>query len=269
MHLPRLLESIHALEAPVFVLDSGSTDTTLQIAQKYQAEIKTNPFVNHPQQWDFALRHFNIETPWIIGLDADHIVSDELFKRLQDFKDENYREVNGIYFNRKNYFQGRWIRFGGYFPFYMLKMFRTGIGFSDLNEHMDHRFIVPGHTVIWKNGYLKEENLKENDLQFWRSKHERYSSLVAEEEVQRWQKLRTQTIKPNLWGNPDQQRAWLKSLWWKLPLGVRPYLYFGYRMLIKGGILEGKTGIRFHYLQGFWFRQQVDKKIKSIRKTLK
>lgn len=266
MHLPRLLDSIKDLHATIYILDSGSTDTTIGIAKKYGALVKTHPFENHPKQWDFALKNFEIQTPWIIGLDADQIVTPELYLMLKEFKTEKYTGINGIYFNRKNYFQGSWIRYGGYYPIYLLKMFRTGIGFSDLNENMDHRFIVSGKTVIWKKGHLLEENLKENDIHFWFKKHERYSDLIAQEEVERMRNLRSQSLKPNLLGNPDEKKAWLKRLWWKLPLGLRPYLYYGTRMFLQFGLLDNKTARHFHYLQGLWFRKLVDKKINILLK---
>ncbi|MDP9049059.1 MAG: archaeosortase/exosortase family protein, partial [Bacteroidota bacterium] len=170
----------------------------------------------------------------------------------------------GIYFNRKNFFKGQWIKHGGYYPFYQLKMIRYGKGYSDLSENMDHRFVVPGNTTIWKDGYLIEENLKENNIAFWISKHNRYSDLVAQEEVERMQQLRSQTVRPQLFGSPDEHRAWLKQFWWKLPKYVRPVLYFIYRMVFKLGILDGATGIVFHFLQGFWFRLVVDIKIDEI-----
>lgn len=266
-HLPRLLDSISGLNASIYILDSGSTDKTLDIAKQHQAFVKINPFENHPKQWDFALKNFDIQTPWVIGLDADQIVTPELFLSLQNFKDENYTNINGIYFNRKNYFKGKWIKHGGFYPKYLLKMFRTNIGYSDLNENMDHRFIAPGPTEIWKKGHIIEENLKENKVSFWITKHNRYSDLIAEEEVERLNNLRNQTIKPNFWGSPDERNAWLKRLWWKLPLGLRPFLYFSYRLFYKLGILDGSTGVLFHFLQGFWFRLIVDVKIKEIIKS--
>ncbi|MEE1945157.1 glycosyltransferase family 2 protein [Pedobacter sp. KR3-3] len=265
-HLPRLLQSIAGLNAQTFILDSGSTDQTLAIAQQFGALVKTNAFENHPKQWDFALKNFEISTPWIIGLDADQIVTPELFKQLESFRDSDYANINGIYFNRKNYFKGKWIRFGGFYPKYLLKMFRTGVGFSDLNENMDHRFIVPGQTAIWKKGHILEENLKENKISFWIAKHNRYSDLIAQEEIERLNKQREQTLKPKLFGNPDERNAWLKRLWWKLPLGLRPFFYFSYRLIFKLGFLDGSTGILFHFLQAFWFRLIVDVKIKEILK---
>jgi glycosyltransferase involved in cell wall biosynthesis len=267
IHLPRLLNSIAGLNAEIFVLDSGSNDQTLAIAKEYGAQIKINPFENHPKQWDFALKNFDVKTPWTIGLDSDQVVTQELFEQLQRFKDENFKDVNGIYFNRKNYFKGKWIKFGGFYPKYLLKMIRTNIGYSDLNENMDHRFIVSGLTEVWKNGHIFEENLKENKISFWIDKHNRYSDLIAQEEIERRNNLRQQTIAPNFWGNPDERNAWLKRMWWKLPLGLRPFFYFTYRLIFKLGILDGSTGILFHFLQGFWFRLIVDVKIKEIIKS--
>jgi exosortase/archaeosortase family protein len=264
MHLPRLLKSIIDLNASVFILDSGSTDSTLTIGEKFGATILQHPFENHPKQWDYALKNFNIQTPWIICLDADHIVTPELLKLLVNFRDEDYQDTNGIYFNRKNFFKGKWLRHGGYYPFYLLKMIRYGIGYSDLNENMDHRFIVPGKTIIWKEGHILEENLKENNISFWINKHNRYSDLLAHEEVERIQQIRSQTVKPHFWGSPDERTAWLKQLWWQLPRYVRPMIYFFYRIFIQLGILDGRTGIIFHFLQGFWFRLIVDIKIDEI-----
>ena len=127
MHLPRLLASIQGLNAPVFILDSGSSDNTIAIGEEAGTTILQHPFENHPKQWDFALKNFKVDTPWVICLDADHVVTPELNEQLSNFRDEDYGGVNGIYFNRKNFFKGRWIKHGGYSPFYLLKMIRFGL----------------------------------------------------------------------------------------------------------------------------------------------
>ena len=264
VHLPRLLQSIATLDAPIFVLDSGSDDSTLAIAQKAGATVLQHLFENHPKQWDYALNNFDIKTPWVICLDADQIVTPELTKHLVNFRDEDFKDVNGIYFNRKNFFKGRWLKHGGYFPIYLLKMIRFGVGYSDLNENMDHRMVVPGNTKIWKDGYILEENLKENNISFWIAKHNRYSDLVALEEVERMQQIRSQTVKPRFWGSPDERTARFKQVWWQLPRYVRPMIYFVYRMIFQLGILDGRTGVMFHFLHAYWFRLIVDVKIDEI-----
>ncbi|MEJ5960604.1 exosortase Y [Pedobacter immunditicola] len=262
-HLPRLVKSIAGLMADTFVLDSGSTDQTRSICNQYDVAVAYHPFENHPKQWVAALKLFPIKTPWVICLDADQVVTPELYQLLETFSNDEYLDIDGIYFNRKNIFKGRWIKHGGYYPFYLLKMFRFNIGYSDLNENMDHKFQVPGKTRIWKKGHIMEENLKENAVSFWIEKHNHYSDLLATEEIERRLHLRGQSIKPDLWGDPNARNAWLKRLWWKLPRYIRPFLYFGYRMLVQKGILDGKKGIVFHFLQGFWFRLIVDIKIEE------
>jgi glycosyltransferase involved in cell wall biosynthesis len=269
IHLPRLLNSIKDLDAETFILDSGSTDDTLKIAAEYGAQTKQHTFINHPQQWDHALKAFDITTPWVICLDADQIVTSALKQKLTNFNDQSMSGINGIYFNRKNYFKGKWIKHGSFYPFYLLKMLRFNKVHSDLNENMDHRFIVNGPTVIWKDGYLIEENLKENNIRFWIDKHNRYSDLVAIEEVERRRNLRSQTVKPQFFGTPDQRTAWLKRLWWKMPLFIRPFIYFTYRYIFRLGILDGSTGFIFHFLQAFWFRLLVDIKILELLKKEK
>jgi exosortase/archaeosortase family protein len=264
IHLPRLLHSIIGLNASIFVLDSGSSDDTVKIAENHGCVVLVNAFENHPKQWDFGLRNFKVETPWVICLDADQVVTPELKQLLLSFNTNDYKNVNGIYFNRKNYFKGKWIKHGGYYPFYLLKMIRFDSGYSDLNENMDHRFIVPGATKIWEKGYLIEENLKENNIKFWIDKHNRYSDQVAQEEVERRLNLRVQTLRPDFMGSPDEHRAYLKKLWWRMPLFLRPFLYFTYRMVFQLGILDGREGIIFHFLQGFWFRLIVDIKVDEI-----
>ena len=267
VHLPRLLDSIGGFNAAIYILDSGSTDGTLTIAEKYNATVLQHKFENHPRQWDFALKNFSVNTPWVVCLDADQVVTPQLGQRLTGFKDADHRDINGIYFIRKNFFKGKWIKHGGYFPFYLLKMIRYSVAYSDLNENMDHRFIVPGKTIIWKDGYILEENLKENNISFWIEKHNRYSTLLAEEEVERMEQLRSQTIKPRFWGTPDERTARFKQLWWKMPRYSRPLVYFLYRMVFQLGILDGRTGIVFHFLQAYWFRLVVDIKIDEVLKA--
>lgn len=274
MHLERLIKSVEGLDAKMFIVDSGSGDRTLDICKQHAIHVIYHPFENHPKQWHHALTAFKISTPWVICLDADQVVTPDLFAMLREFDDDAYGDVDGIYFNRKNFHKGTWIKYGGYFPFYMLKMFRVDKGRSDLNENMDHRFIVPGKTKVWKKGYLLEENLKESSIQFWLDKHYRYSDQLAQEEVERMLQLRVQSTKPKFWGNPNERKAFFKNIWWRLPRYLRPTIYFTYRITIQGGFLDGKTGIIFHFLQGFWFRLIVDIKIeellsieKSIAKT--
>ena len=266
IHLERLLTSIAGLHAATYVLDSGSTDGTLAICEARKISFKYAKFTNHPQQWNIALQEFEITTPWTIALDADQVLSPELYSLLSNFEDQHHQDIEGIYFNRKNYFKNKWIKHGGYFPMYLLKMFRTRIGYSDLTGKMDHRFLVDGKTAIWKRGFLLEENLKENHINFWIDKHNTYSDLLAQEEYENRMQLTEISIINGLFGSPNERKIWKKQQWQKLPLYLRSILYILFRLFIQRGISDGKTGILFHCLQGFWFRIIVDMKIDEFRK---
>jgi exosortase/archaeosortase family protein len=262
LNLPRILSSIRNLQAKILVVDSGSTDKTLEICRQNNIEVYFNKFENHPKQWDYALKNIPIFTPWIIGLDADQTLSYELLEKLLSFKDFNYKDVNGIYFNRKYLFKGQWIKHGGHYPKYLLKMFRAKVGHSDLTQNMDHRFIVTGETIIWKKEHLIEENLNENQISFWIDKHNRYSTLLATENRQRATLIFN--LK-NINGTPNERKLHKKQLWDAMPLYIRPVLYFTYRLIFQLGILDNKNGIIFHFLQAFWFRLLVDIKIEELK----
>jgi glycosyltransferase involved in cell wall biosynthesis len=259
IHLERVLEKVRLFTSEIYVVDSFSSDGTIKIADRFGAKVLCNAFENHSLQWQYALQHCDIKTPWVVALDADQYPSQELINKLQGFRDADIPgDMNGIYFNRHNYFQGKRLKYGGYRNFYMLKMFRYGKGFSDTNEKMDHRFVTEGKTIVWKDAVLIEDNLKEYDIDFWLTKHIRYSKQVAGEEWERRHGSLKQTITPRLFGNPDELKALFKAVWWKLPLFVRPHLYFFYRFFLQLGFLESREGRIFHFLQAYWFRLLVD-----------
>lgn len=118
-------------------------------------------------------------------------------------------------------------------------------------------------------GHIIEENLKENHISFWIQKHDKYSTLVAEEEIQRSLLNRKQSYSPRFFGSPDERIAFWKNTWWHMPLIIRPFLYFIYRYIFQLGFLDGKYGFIFHFLQGFWFRFIVDLKIEEFKRENK
>jgi exosortase/archaeosortase family protein len=262
-NLPKLLCSIQGLGAKVYIVDSGSTDDTLKICAEHQIDVYLHKFENHPKQWDFALNTLKITTPWIIGLDADQTLSPQLLDKLRSFRDQDYSNINGIYFNRKYIFKGQWIRHGGHYPMYLLKMFRNGNGYSDLTERMDHRFMVHGNTRTWKREHIIEENVKENEIAFWIKKHNGYSSLLAEETRHTVKDL---SLIKLFSSKPNERKLCTKNIWNALPLYVRPCLYFVYRLIFQLGFLDRRQGVLFHFLQGFWFRIIVDMKIDEREK---
>jgi hypothetical protein len=131
---------------------------------------------------------------------------------------------------------------------------------------VDHHFYVGGKTLKLRHDMI-ESNHKEDDISFWIDKHNRYADLLAREEF-RWRIGEQNTaIKPSLCGNPDQKVLALKNVWRRMPLYVRPFLYFFYRYILRCGFLDGKQGAIFHFLQAFWFRLLVDIKLDDLRRN--
>src|SRR5687768_12236831 len=126
LNLGACLESIAGLVDEIYVVDSGSTDGTAAIARRHGANLVTHEFTGHGAQWRWALEQLPLRNQWIFGLDADQRVLPELADELRERFGPAGRLDNcaGFYVARRNVFRGRWIRWGGYYPKYLLKLFR-------------------------------------------------------------------------------------------------------------------------------------------------
>jgi hypothetical protein len=192
-----------------------------------------------------------------LAIDADQRVSPELASEIAELRTSLLKDLHGLYIKRRQVFRGRWIRHGGYYPKYLLKLFRRTSVQTDSTDLVDHHFYVTGRTAKLRHD-LFEANSKEDDISFWIEKHNRYAKLLAAEELIRSEKGAGVPLQPAWLGTPDQRALALKRAWSRMPLYVRPALYFFYRYFLRGGFLDGKQGLVFHFMQAFWFRMLVD-----------
>jgi glycosyltransferase involved in cell wall biosynthesis len=259
-NIERCIGSVRDWALEVYVVDSGSTDGTQKMAAGMGACVEEHPFESHSRQWDWALRNLPIHGEWVLGLDADQQISAELAEEIRaGFADggSGFRDLQGMYINRRQIFRGKWIRHGGYYPKYLLKMFRPNAVILDEHDLVDHHFHVRGATAKLRYDLI-EANRKEDDISFWVEKHNRYAVRLANEEYRRRKGLRPDPIEPAWMGTPDQRTLRLKRLWMRIPLYVRPFVYFCQRYFLQRGFLDGKEGAIFHFLHAFWYRLLVD-----------
>jgi glycosyltransferase involved in cell wall biosynthesis len=262
-NLDACLDSVVGWTADVFVVDSGSTDDTVAIARAHGAAVVTHPFDTHAKQWRWALESLPLRTEWVLALDADQRVTPELQRAIAAaLAGPGLTDARGYFVNRRQIFRGRWIRHGGYYPKYLLKLFRRDAVSIDDADLVDHHFVVEG-PVGTLAGDVIEDNRNEAAIAEWTAKHNRYAVLQARQEV-----AARATAAPialsAAWGHPDQRVRWLKQQWARLPLFVRPCLYVFYRYVLRLGFLDGREGFIFHVLQGFWYRLLVDINISEI-----
>ena len=256
-NLDACLRSLVNLTSDIFVVDSGSIDRTAAIAKEHGAQVVTHPFESHAKQWQWALSTLPLKSAWVLALDADQSLTPELrasIARQIPLWNSAGTPVGG-YLNRRQIFRGRWIRHGGYYPKYLLKLFRKDAVVLDTDDLVDHHFHVNGPTAIL-DGDLIEDNRNEDAIAVWIGKHNRYAVQQAREETAR--NADPDPRPTHAFGAPDERTRFRKRIWYRMPLYLRPFGYFIYRYFFRLGFLDGKEGFVFHFMQAFWYRLLVD-----------
>ncbi len=256
-HIERCIASVSGLAERIIVIDSGSTDATCALATAAGAEVRHHDWVNHASQFNWALDACTVTSAWTLRLDADEIVTPKLAASLAGFL-ATPTQAAGVTINRAIHFLGRHIRWGGIYPVEILRLWRTGKGRIE-SRWVDEHVLVDG-PIIHIDGDIADINL--NGISWWTAKHNGYATREAIDQL---------TLKPRRDSNralsPQARRKrWLKdNIYARLPLGLRPLLYFLIRYVVLLGFLDGWPGLAFHGLQGLWYRFLVDVKIAELR----
>ena len=264
LHIKRAIESVSDLADRIFVIDSGSTDDTVSIAVSCGAKVLTNAFVTQATQFNWALDNLPDDTQWVFRLDADEVVTADLKYSLARVLSEVGDGINGISVDRRILFLGGSIRWGGVFPVRLVRAFRFGYGRSE-DRWMDEHIIVDG-GVVSASGEILDWNLK--PLTWWVEKHNRYASREAIEVLNAEYEFLNRSAKKDLTGGSEFRRFVKARIYMRMPLGLRSFVYFAYRYIIRLGFLDGYRGFAFHFLQGFWYRLLVDLKTQEVKQLL-
>jgi glycosyltransferase involved in cell wall biosynthesis len=260
------LNSVAGWADDVRVLDSGSTDRTLAICAEFSVATTFHPYVDHRSQMKWGITQMPWRHEWLLLLDADNIVTPELKNEIDAMLAADDPTVGGYFNPHEHYFRSRRIR--GLKANWLRLVRRSRVRVDD-SELVDFRLIVSGKTPTL-NGAIVESNQKENDIDFWIDKHQKFAKRMAAEEILRQARLLgwSNDIRPRLLGNADERMIWFKNQWYGMPLYVRPILFFGYRYFLRLGFLDGWNGFVYHVFQAFWFRLLVDVNISEIRRDI-
>jgi glycosyltransferase involved in cell wall biosynthesis len=263
IHIERCLNSLF-FAGKIIVVDSFSTDSTISKARYLGATTYQNPFINQAIQFQWALDNCPIETDWVMRIDADEYVTAELATEIQEKISTLNNSITGIILKRQVHFMGRWIKYGGYYPIKLLRIWRNGVGSIEQRWMDEHIKLSHGNTIEFNNDIV-DENL--NNLTWWISKHNNYATREAVDLLnKKYALFKEDSIDKQIMSKKqDEQKRWYKdNIYVKMPLFIRPFIYFGFRFIFKLGFLDGKSGLIWNVLQCFWYRFLVDAKIAQI-----
>jgi glycosyltransferase involved in cell wall biosynthesis len=260
-NLRACLESITGLSDDVHIIDSHSTDRTLEIAREYGCSVHHRAFDTFPRQCNWALDNVSFKHEWILRLDADERVTPDLARELKDTIASVPSDVTGIAVKKRLYFMGRWIKHGRMYPMLRMCIHQRVAGRYDELGYDGQFVLKSGRTITAQHDFF--ENNLNNDLPFFTRKHMDYSENEARELINQ---AGAGGLTPRLFGNKIERTRWLRlNVYNRTPLFVRPFVYFIYRYLFCLGFLDGTPGLIFHILHGFWYRFYVDARIWEIR----
>jgi len=241
-NLPRCLQSLGEV-GEVIAVDSQSTDTTVEIAREFGAQVVQFHYQGGwPKKRQWAMDTLPLAHDWVLLLDADEVLTPDLTAEIR--RAIQSTEINGYYISLRMYFLGRVLRHSDA-SFWKLSLFRRGKGkyecrlmdqdasMADMEVH-EHVF-VEGKTARLQHPLI-HHNIE--SLSRYIQKHDEYSNwearVLSQESV-------ADEISPSLFGTQAQRRRWLKQKLFAVP--GSPVLLFLYRYVFRLGFLDGIPGL--------------------------
>jgi len=267
IHIERAVRNAQRVASRVCVVDSFSTDRTREIATELGAEVSKHVFKNYASQFQWALDSLDIRSEWVMRLDADEYLDDACVNDLLARLTVLPAGVTGTLMRLKVIFQGRWLRFGGYYTTDLLRIFRRSAGRIEQRWMDEHIALSHGQTIRLR-GNLVHDELK--PFHFWVDKHNRYATRAMLDFIN----LDTQLFEADRgvrYADNSQahaKRVLKEKLYHRLPLYLRAFLLFFYRYVVRLGLLDGRQGFLFHFNHSLWYRLLEAVKIEEARRYI-
>ena len=260
LHIQRCIENLNRVCSKIYVVDSFSTDRTCEIAAECGAVVLQNKYVNQAQQFQWALDNCPVDTAWVMRMDADEYLTDELIAEIKEKLPSLRPEISGVNLTRSVRFLGRVLRFGNLRPVRIMRLWRAGTAYME-QRWMDERIVLKeGECVTFKHRFI-DDNL--NGLTEWTQKHNNYSNREILVQLDKKYDLFTQGSDESL-----KSRNRQKGLYYRMPMFLRALVYFTLRYVFFLGFLDGVRGLVWLTLQAYWYRFLVDSKIYEMEKRL-
>ena len=268
IHIRRCLERLKPAVDRIVVVDSYSTDGTDEIAREMGADVLHNRFVNHAAQFQWGVDNAGIAEGWILRIDADEYLEPALVAEIRERVEALPPEVTAVEMRRKAFFQGKWIRWGGYYPIVLTRLWRVGAARIEQRWMDEHIVVEHGQTLLFRRGDLVDDNLK--DIGWWTEKHNGYTTRQMVEFISlEYPELTGARAPEGELNRAARLKRFLRNgLYARAPLYLRALLYFLQRYFLRLGFLDGRAGFVFHTLQGYWNFLLMDVKIGEARRFI-
>ena len=242
----------------VLIVDSGSIDTTREIASSLSCEVLERQFKNYSDQRNWAINYVASDYAWQLHLDADEVLDDTAIAEIRSVLTHNRGDAWML--RRRDYFMGRELIHSGVNPWH-LRLFRSGVCRCE-NRLYDQHFHAT--TPVNKlRGWMHDKN--HLNLSDWTARHNRWSDLESKEILTAADSGADGVLQARAFGDARERTRWIKRLYYRLPGGIRAIAYFVYRYVFRLGFLDGREGFYFAFFQALWFRLLVDAKVSAIR----
>jgi glycosyltransferase involved in cell wall biosynthesis len=260
IHIRRCIESVLPIAKEIFLVDSISNDKTVEIAETLGAKVYQNKWENnHAKQFNWGLKHLPIQTRWVLRLDADEYLTNELIEEIKEKLPTINEDITGIILQYDQYWFGKWVH-----PLKLLRIFEYGKGTCEQRWMDEHIQLSSGSIIEFKHKFLGH-NL--NTLGCWIQKHNGYSIREAIDLLDVELNLLGKDNSETNIGKEAVEKRKKKLKYARSPLFFRSFLYFIYRYIFKLGFTKGKAGFIWHFFQGWWYRTLVDAKIYEIKQA--
>lgn len=264
-NLRKSIESFKGVAQRIVIIDSYSTDKTVELAKSLGADIYEHQFENHAAQFNWALDNINLQTEWVMKVDADEEFTSELADEIDKKLDDLPAKVNGVILCRRVYFMGGWLKHGGKYPESLLRIFRVGHGMSEMKLMDEHFIITDGAVITFKNDFSDNNN---KSLKWWINKHNWYSNKeVLDQQMKSDAKNGEESAEETSTSMQAKAKLFVKNHgYYSLPKFFRAHLYFIYRYYFRLGFLDGAEGKIYTFLQAYWYSYLVDAKLYECKK---
>lgn len=266
LHIRRCLENVCQFSKKVFVVDSPSTDKTVEICREFpNVEVVVHKYPgNQAEQFNWALDNLKIETEWVLRLDADEYCTTELVKEMREKLPSIPDDISACVLPLGRVFQGRLLKHGIVNGVYIIRLFRFGKARYEQRMMDEHLRVLDGRTITFENKFVDASLLT---ISQFIDKHNGYSTKEAIQLLDAEYGLTESDNTDNVYADEVVAKRAQKAKYAKMPLFWRALAYFIYRYVFKLGFLDGKEGFCWDFFQGLWYRMLVDAKVYEVKKA--